>query len=195
MISCKRNNKTHNPSFLKRTSIAMQHPTALDHAIGDMVFLPRKNHTHRSHLEAIHVVAKSGELLLKTLTAADLHAHVVSLRTSLGDITVDSLPVREDHLGESLTGGVLTKELSETEGLKNREVSLDLREGSTGAVNLGLDLTTTSVEGGVDTRHSDIGDSDITEVHRLHESGVRDDLSGVDGTLHGLERSKKKGSE
>jgi len=68
-----------------------------------------------------------------------------------------SLPVIEDHLGEGLSSGGLTKLSSETEGLVDGKVGLDSVHGRSGALLLREDVSTLPVEGRVDTSKGGLG--------------------------------------
>lgn len=102
----------------------------------------------------------------------------------------------EDALRESLTGSLGTEIGSETERRVYRQVGLDHVKRSSNLLLLREDVTTTTIEGGVDSSHGVLRTLDLDQVDRLHEarltsqdrgvealSGGRDDLtsSSVDG--------------
>lgn len=88
----------------------------------------------------------------------------------------------EDALRESLARGVGTEIGGETEGLHDREVGLDLVQGSTHTLLLGKDVATTTVEARVDTTHSVLGTCDIDEVDGLEEARLSGEHGSVDAT-------------
>ncbi|KAI6769124.1 hypothetical protein HG531_010228 [Fusarium graminearum] len=96
--------------------------------------------------------------------------------------TGKDLPVVEDGLRESLSGGGLSEISVETERLENGEVGLDVEERSTGALLLAEDVTTSSGKDTVDTTHGLLGNLDLDEVDGLEESGLGEKRGGVQDT-------------
>lgn len=76
------------------------------------------------------------------------------------------VPMIEDTLGEGLTGGVLTEISVETEGLGDREVSLDGEHGCSDPLLLAEDLSTTLVQTTVDTTNGVFGTLDFDYGNR-----------------------------
>lgn len=88
----------------------------------------------------------------------------------------------EDGLGEGLSGGGLAQIGVEAERLQNGEVGLDVEQGSTGALLLVEDVTTSSGKDTVDTTHGLLGDLDLDQVDGLEKSGLGKQGSGVQDT-------------
>lgn len=137
----------------------------------------------KSRLQLVVVVLDTRNVLLDTLALshggndlADL-AGRVERRT-----TGEDLPVVEDGLGESLSGGGLSEISVETERLENGEVGLDVEERSTGSLLLAEDVTTSSGKNTVDTTHSLLGDLNLDEVDGLEKSGLGEKRGGVQDT-------------
>lgn len=86
----------------------------------------------------------------------------------------------EDTLRESLATGVGTEISSEAERLVDGQVSLNVEEGSTGALLLREDVTTTAIQHTVDTTHGAIRALDLDQEDGLEETGIREELGGVD---------------
>ena len=91
----------------------------------------------------------------------------------------------EHALRESLTGGMRTEISSETEGLVDRQVSLDHVDGGSGPLLLSEDVTTTPVEDTVDTTTGNIGTLDLDEVDGLLETRLSSQLASVEDTASG----------
>jgi len=90
--------------------------------------------------------------------------------------------VIEDGLREGLATGGGAQIGGETEGLVDGQVSLDHEQRSTGALLLGVDVTTAAGEDTVDTTHSLLGNLDLDVEDGLQETGVSQQGSGVQST-------------
>lgn len=88
----------------------------------------------------------------------------------------------EDRLGESLTTGGLTELSGETEGLVDGQVGLDVEEGSTRALLLGVDVTTAAGKDTVDTTHGLLGNLDLDVEDGLQDTGVGKHGSSIQDT-------------
>jgi len=86
----------------------------------------------------------------------------------------------ETALGEGLAGGEGSKMSGETEGVSDREVSLDVEEGSSHNGFFGEDDSSSLREALVDTVHDVVGGRDIDEVDGLLESGGSSVLASVE---------------
>jgi len=138
-----------------------------------------------SSLDLVVVVSELWHGVLETLSLSYVHDDLVRAAAFFKRISVDSLPVREDHLREGLTRGVGTKKVGETEGLQDRKEGLDLHERGTRALDGFLDHTTTLIESGIHTSDGVLRNCDITHVERFHESRTRLELTSVDASLCG----------
>src|SRR4051812_6422852 len=97
----------------------------------------------------------AGDDLLETLALAHLGDDLTGLGGGVQRRTArQDSPVVEDGLGEGLTTGGGAQIGGETEGLVDGQVSADVEQRSTGALLLGVDVTTTAGEDTVDTTHS-----------------------------------------
>merc|ERR1712159_175629 len=137
------------------------------------------------NLYLVVVVTELGHNHFETLSLSDILADLVGRRSFLEHITVDDLPVREDHLRKGLSRGVGTKEVCETKTFKDGEEGLNLAQRSSWALFSSLNDTTTLIQSGVHTRHGTLRNGDITHVERLQQGRTRLDLTGVDGALGG----------
>jgi hypothetical protein len=90
--------------------------------------------------------------------------------------------VVEDGLREGLTTGGLAEIGVETEGLVDRQVSLDVEQRGTGTLLLGVDVTTTAGKDTVDTTHGLLGNLDFDVEDGLLETRVGKQGSGVQDT-------------
>lgn len=95
-----------------------------------------------------------------------------------GRATGEELPMVEDGLGESLTTSGRAEIGRETEGLVDREVSLDGEERSTGTLLFGEDVTTSSSEDTIDTTHGLLWDLDFDQEDGFEDTGVSQEGSG-----------------
>jgi hypothetical protein len=90
--------------------------------------------------------------------------------------------VVEDGLREGLSTGGLAQLAGETEGLVDGEVGLDVEERSTGALLLGVDVTTAAGKDTVDTTHGLLGNLDLDVEDGLEDAGVGKEGSGIEDT-------------
>lgn len=88
----------------------------------------------------------------------------------------------EDGLREGLTTGGLAEIAVETEGLVDRQVSLDVEQRSTRTLLLAVDVTTTAGKDTVDTTHGLLGNLDFDVEDGLQETGLGEQGSGVQDT-------------
>jgi hypothetical protein len=126
----------------------------------------------RNRLELVEVIAEVGHLVLETLALANTKDEVLGLAFDHSIATHEILPVRENHLGESLTGSGGAEGGGETEGLGDGQVALDLDERGAFALDGLEDDTTTDVQGGVDTGGGVHGAGDLDQEDGLLESGL-----------------------
>ena len=128
----------------------------------------------------------AGDDLLETLALAHLGDNLTGLGGGVQRRTArQDSPVVEDRLGEGLTTGGGAQIGGETEGLVDGQVSADVEQRSTGALLLGVDVTTTAGEDTVDTTHSLLGNLDLDVEDGLEETGVSQHGSGVQDTTSG----------
>lgn len=92
------------------------------------------------------------------------------------------LPMVEDLLWEGLSTSGGTEIGSETEGLVDGKVSLDVEERSTNTLVLLEDVTSPSGKDTVDTTHGLLGNLDLDEVDGLEQSGLGKEGGGVEDT-------------
>lgn len=88
----------------------------------------------------------------------------------------------KDGLREGLATSGSTEVAGETEGLVDGQVGLDVEQRSTGTLLLGVDVTTTTGEGTVDTTHGLLGHLDLDVEDGLKQSGVGQHGRGVQDT-------------
>ena len=96
--------------------------------------------------------------------------------------TSEMLPMVEDLLWEGLSTSGGTEIGSETEGLVDGKVRLDVEERSTNTLGLLEDVTSPAGEDTVDTSHSLLGNLDLAKVDGLEKSGLGKESSGVKDT-------------
>jgi hypothetical protein len=99
--------------------------------------------------------------------------------------TLENLPMVEDELRESLSGGVGTEIGGETERLVDGEVSLDVEQRCSDTLVLLEDVTTAAGKHTVDTTHSLLRNLDLDQVDGLLEGGVGEKGSSVHDTAGG----------
>ena len=126
----------------------------------------------RSRLKLVVVVVEDWHLDLDSLALADTEDEILGLALDHGIAAHEVLPMGENHLGESLTGGGGAEGGGETERLGNGQMALDRDEGSSFALEGLEDDTTTDVQGGVDTGSGVHGASDLDQENGLLESGL-----------------------
>lgn len=136
-------------------------------------------------LHLVEVLVEGGETVVETLALTAVVDDLEGLGAGLEGVHVEDLPVVKDALREGLARGVGAEVSGEAEGLHDGEVSLDLVEGSSSALVLGKDVSTSSVEDSVDTTHGVLGALDVDEVDGLEETGLSGHLASVEATTHG----------
>jgi len=141
--------------------------------------------TTTTYLKLVVEVIKPWYFRLETLTSSDFSNELSSLSSGFEDVSGHSLPVIEDHLGESLSTGSSTEFSSETERFVDGKVSLDSVHRSSRSLLLREDHTTLLVEGRVDTSEGVLGALNFDLVDGLLESGLGEKRSGVDDTSAG----------
>ena len=119
--------------------------------------------------ELIEITVEWRDGQIKTLPLTDGLDGLSELAALLERITLEVLPVVEDHLREGLTGGGTTKVLIETEGLHNRKMGLDHHERSTLTLLLVESTATPLAENAVDTTADGKRGSDFGKVDWLDE--------------------------
>ena len=133
------------------------------------------------YLCLVKIVGKVGEFLLETLSLSASHKDGVSLGLGVeGVFFIEGFPMIEDALREGLAGGEGSQVSSETEGVSDREVSLDVEEGSSHNGFFGEDDSSSLREALVDTVHDVVGGGDVDEVDGLLESGLGGVLASVE---------------
>lgn len=139
--------------------------------------------TQRSRLQLVVVVLVAGNLKLNTLALTGVKHKLANLGSAIERrATGQNLPVIEDGLREGLARGGLAKIGVEAERLQNGEVGLDVEEGSTRALLLVEDVTTTTGQNTVDTTHGLLGNLNLDKVDRLKKSGLSKEGRGVEDT-------------
>ncbi|CAH0021957.1 unnamed protein product [Clonostachys rhizophaga] len=135
------------------------------------------------HSRDIAYVLNTGHLSLDTLALTHLSDNSSDLRAGVERrATGQNLPVVEHGLGEGLAGGGGTEISVEAEGLQDGEVSLDVEEGSTRALLLVEDVTTSAGKDTVNTTHGVLGHLNLDQVNGLEQSGLGQKGSGVQDT-------------
>lgn len=128
-------------------------------------------------------VVDTGNLNLETLALAHSRNDIADLGSGVQrGPTGEDLPVVEDGLGESLTGGTSTEIGVETERLHDGEVGFDVEERSTGALLLGEDVTSAAGKHTVDTTHGLLRNLDLDKEDGLEESRLSKKGSSVEDT-------------
>jgi hypothetical protein len=128
-------------------------------------------------------VLNTGHLSLDTLALTHLSDNSSDLRAGVERrATGQNLPVVEHGLREGLAGGGGTEISVEAEGLQDGEVGLDVEEGSTRALLLVEDVTTSAGKDTVDTTHGVLGHLNLDQVDGLEQSGLGQKGSGVQDT-------------
>jgi hypothetical protein len=131
-------------------------------------------------------VLVAGNDLLETLALAHLGDDLTGLGGGVQrGATRNDSPVIEHGLGEGLATGGGAEIGGETEGLVDGQVSLDVEQRSSGALLLGVDVTTAAGEDTVDTTHSLLGNLDLDVEDGLEKTGVSKHGSGVQDTTSG----------
>jgi len=100
----------------------------------------------------------------------------------LQGISDDDSPVIEHALRERLAGSCLAEIGSETEGLGNGKVRLDLENGGSDTLLLLDNATTTPVQASVDSTNGLLGASDVHEVDGLQETRLGCEAARVHDT-------------
>ena len=138
-----------------------------------------QNFSKKTNLHLVGEGIQRGNSLLETLSLTSGQDDFVALVSSLEGVSSHNLPVREDTLRESLTGGLRAEISGETEGLLDGKVGLDVVERSTHALLLEVDVTTTTVEARVDSSDGILRALDLDVVDGLEESGASSEHGGV----------------
>lgn len=110
---------------------------------------------------------------------------LVGLRVLFQRVGLESLPVIEHALWEGLAGSGSSEIGIETEGLVDWEVSSDHEHGSSGDGFFGEDVSSLSVEDGVDAAHGVFWALDLDEVDGLEESWLGGHDAGVEASSRG----------
>lgn len=122
------------------------------------------------------------QLLGETLTFTGGHDDLVGEGTLLEWILLNCLPVIEAALWEGLAGSGGTEIGIETEGLIDGQVGLDLEHRGTRGLLFLENVTTLSVEDGVDTTHSLFWALDLDQVDGFEETWGGSHAAGVQDT-------------
>lgn len=139
----------------------------------------------RGNLELVEEVGEVRKNFLQTLSLTGLHHDFVGLAADLKGITVNDLPVIEDALREGLSGGLGTEISGETERSVYGQVGLDQVERSSDLLFLREHVSTTTIEGRVDTTHSTFRALDFDQVDGLHEAGLGSQGSSIEALSGG----------
>jgi len=107
---------------------------------------------------------------------------LVRLRVLLRWVGLENLPVIEHALWEGLAGCSSSEIGIETEGLVDWEVSSDHEHGSSGDGFFGEDVSSLSVEDGVDSTHGCFWALDLDEVDWFEESWLGGHDAGVEAS-------------
>merc|ERR1719192_2745661 len=105
-------------------------------------------------LDSVVVIHELGKLDLESLSRSALHDSLVRWGSFLHGVSVCFLPVVEFHLRECLTGGLLSEELRESEGLGNGQEGSDLHKRRSDSLLHGIDFSSSRVEGLVNSTES-----------------------------------------
>jgi len=96
---------------------------------------------------------------------------LVGFRVGFQGVGGEDLPMVKDALREGLTRCVRSKIGGETEGFIDREIGLDVLEGTRTTVFFGNDLSSSSVEHAIDATDDGSWALDFDEVNGLHDTG------------------------
>lgn len=136
-----------------------------------------------SHERSETYVLIARNLLLETLALTGLSNDLTRLggRVKRRSTRQDG-PVVEDGLREGLATGGGTEISSESEGLVDRQVSLDGVQRSSGSLFLGVDVSTAAGEDTVDATHGALGHLDLDVVDGLEDGRLGKEGGGVEHT-------------
>lgn len=159
-------------------------------------------------LQLVIVVVNTWHLNLDTLAFPHFLDNLTGLAGGVKRIsTGEDLPMIEDGLREGLTSSSGTEIGSETEGLVDGQVGLDVEKWGTHSLLLSENVTSPLGQDTIDTTHGLLRNSDLDQVDWLQKSwlseksscvqdttGSWDDLSttsvdgiGVEGDIHDVE--------
>ena len=141
--------------------------------------------SHLYFLKPVEVTVKSWDVDIETLPLTDSLDGVVKAVALFEGLTLEVLPVIEDHLWEGLTRGGTTEVLIEAEGLHNWKVSLDDHEWGTFTLLLVEGTATPLGENAVDTTADSHWSGDFAKVDWLDESWGSGVLASVENTTAG----------
>lgn len=139
----------------------------------------------KGDLQLVQESVQRWERLGETLSLSCVQNDLVGLRVFFGRVGLESLPVIEHALWEGLAGSGSSEVGIETEGLVDWEVSSDHEHGSSGDGFFGEDVSSLSVEDGVDTTHGGFWALDLDEVDGLEESWLGGEDAGVEASSRG----------
>jgi len=139
----------------------------------------------KEDLQLVQESVQRRKSLGKTLSLSSGQDDLVGLCVLLERIGLESLPVIEHALWEGLAGSSSSKVGIETEGLVDWEVSFDHEHGSSGDGFFSEDVSSLSVEDGVDTTHGGFWALDLDEVDGLEESWLGGHDAGVEASSRG----------
>lgn len=136
-----------------------------------------------SHERSETYVLIARNLLLETLALTGLSNDLTRLggRVKRRSTRQDG-PVVEDGLREGLATGGGTEISSESEGLVDRQVSLDGVQRSSGSLFLGVHVSTAAGEDTVDATHGALGHLDLDVVDGLEDGRLGEEGGGVEHT-------------
>jgi len=139
----------------------------------------------KEDLQLVQESVQRRKSLGKTLSLSSAQHDLVGLCVLLERIGIESLPVIEHALWEGLAGSSSSKVGIETEGLVDWEVSFHHEHGSSGDGFFSEDVSSLSVEDGVDTTHGGFWALDLDEVDGLEESWLGGHDAGVEASSRG----------
>jgi len=135
-------------------------------------------------LQLVEEGGQVGDGILQTLSLSGLHHNFISLVSRSQGITSNNLPVVEYALREGLARSLRTEISSETERGIYGQVSLYHVQGGTNLLLFREDVTTTTIESGVNTTHGTLRALDLYQVDGLQEAGLSSQHGGIE-TLPG----------
>jgi hypothetical protein len=136
-------------------------------------------------LQLIIILINIGNMLLQPLTFPQPKHNLPRLTIRLKGITLHTFPMIKHRLRERLTTRRLTNIGREPERLVDGQIRLDRVERGTRALFFGEDVTSSSVEDGVDAAHGCVGTEDFDEEDGFLEGGLREEFCGVEDAAAG----------
>jgi len=132
--------------------------------------------------QLVEVAVKRRHFGGKTLALADRANELGVLGSLLKGVANDNSPVVEHALREGLAGGLLAEIAGEAKGLRNREMCLDLEDGSANTLLLLDNASTAPVQASVDSTHSLLGACDVHKIDGLQKTRLSSEAACVHAT-------------